>query len=360
MVEEYLDKIEENQEVVDFDSLIRKCKGRGLEKPLTREFFHFRNDNQKFRPQCIECIRENDRKKRAKNPEKFKEKNKKSYHKNKKIQESIDHQIIGGDVILNVRYCKECDEYKELETGFSKIPKSKKDIRQYYDKICKECKRPEINKKQKENWAKNSDIYNVKRKAYRAANPEKIKLYKQNYYQKNKEKIKVKSKNYRLNNKEKYNETRRRYNEKNKKSISIKRLYKINEKRNSDIVFRIRMDMSSMIRQYLKRKNINKAGKSITKHLGYTIKELKLHIESQFEPWMTWENRGKYNSKTWDDTDTSTWTWQLDHIKPHSEFKYLSMEDEDFKECWSLENLRPYPSKQNILEGANRTRHKKG
>jgi hypothetical protein len=28
------------------------------------------------------------------------------------------------------------------------------------------------------------------------------------------------------------------------------------------------------------------------------------------------------------------------------------MEDENFKKCWSLENLRPYSAKQNIIDGA--------
>jgi len=32
-------------------------------------------------------------------------------------------------------------------------------------------------------------------------------------------------------------------------------------------------------------------------------------------------------------------TWQVDHIKSHSEFKYTSMEDEGFKLCWALINL---------------------
>jgi hypothetical protein len=73
---------------------------------------------------------------------------------------------------------------------------------------------------------------------------------------------------------------------------------------------------------------------------------------------MNWNNYGKYDSNSWDDDDSSTWTWQLDHIIPHSTFKYSSMEDEDFKKCWSLDNLRPLSSKQNLIDGINRTRHK--
>lgn len=31
-------------------------------------------------------------------------------------------------------------------------------------------------------------------------------------------------------------------------------------------------------------------------------------------------------------------------------FKQSSMEDEEFKECWALDNLRPLSAKQNLLK----------
>jgi 5-methylcytosine-specific restriction endonuclease McrA len=42
---------------------------------------------------------------------------------------------------------------------------------------------------------------------------------------------------------------------------------------------------------------------------------------------------------------------QIDHIIPHSTFKYISMDDDSFTRCWALENLRPLSSKQNNLKG---------
>lgn len=74
---------------------------------------------------------------------------------------------------------------------------------------------------------------------------------------------------------------------------------------------------------------------------------------------MNWYNYGIYNKNIWDDNDKTTWRWQLDHIIPHSLFKYTSMEDNAFKQCWALTNLRPYSAKNNILDGAKRVRHKK-
>lgn len=87
--------------------------------------------------------------------------------------------------------------------------------------------------------------------------------------------------------------------------------------------------------------------------------ELKEHLEKQFECWMNWKNYGKYDSKVWIENDSSTWTWQIDHIIPQSTFKYTSMENEEFKKCWELNNLRPLSSKQNFMDGVLRVRHEK-
>jgi hypothetical protein len=74
---------------------------------------------------------------------------------------------------------------------------------------------------------------------------------------------------------------------------------------------------------------------------------------------MNWENQGVYRKKAWKDDDATTWRWQIDHIVPHSTFLYTSMEDQSFRDCWKLDNLRPYSAKQNWLDGINRTRHPK-
>lgn len=87
------------------------------------------------------------------------------------------------------------------------------------------------------------------------------------------------------------------------------------------------------------------------------MEKLKRHLEGQFESWMTWDNHGRYDVKTWNDNDQNTWTWQIDHIIPHSKFHYTSMENQEFKDCWALSNLRPYSAKQNVIDGTSRARH---
>lgn len=112
----------------------------------------------------------------------------------------------------------------------------------------------------------------------------------------------------------------------------------------------LRKTISSAILSGLKRANSSKGGGSCFDFLPYTLLELKNHIESLFEPWMTWNNWGQYTTETWDDADSASWTWHLDHIIPHASFKYTTMEEPAFLECWALSNLRPLSAKQNVLD----------
>lgn len=112
-----------------------------------------------------------------------------------------------------------------------------------------------------------------------------------------------------------------------------------------DPVKKLRHSVSNSIRGMLKHKGSYKRKKSIRNFLPYTIEELKLHIESLWEPWMTWDN---YGGKS----DNPEKTWQIDHIIPHSSFYYTSMEDNSFLQCWALSNLRPLEKIENISKGA--------
>lgn len=72
-----------------------------------------------------------------------------------------------------------------------------------------------------------------------------------------------------------------------------------------------------------------------TKLVGYTADQLKIHLERQFLPGMTWDNRGLNG-------------WHIDHIIPISSFSYDSHDHPDFKACWALTNLRPMWAADNI------------
>lgn len=87
----------------------------------------------------------------------------------------------------------------------------------------------------------------------------------------------------------------------------------------------LRCVVSRAITQKLKSHGGSKSG-SILNNLSYTIDELKLHIESKFQPDMNWDNYGK---------------WHIDHIIPDSHFTYDKMSDVGFQLAWSLDNLQP-------------------
>jgi len=77
----------------------------------------------------------------------------------------------------------------------------------------------------------------------------------------------------------------------------------------------------------------NKGGRHWEDLVGYTLKDLKKHLESKFTKGMSWENQGK---------------WHIDHIIPKSSFHFNDYRDEEFKECWALENLQPLWAAENL------------
>lgn len=99
---------------------------------------------------------------------------------------------------------------------------------------------------------------------------------------------------------------------------------------------RIRCAMKANLVARLKQRLINKNQKSTFDVLDYTVDELKTHLESQFKTGMTWDNYGK---------------WEIDHKKPDSLFKYTSIYDDEFKQCWALNNLQPLWKAENASKG---------
>lgn len=182
---------------------------------------------------------------------------------------------------------------------------------------------------------------------------------RQKYVKENKNALLERGRARYSNNIEQERKRSRKYVKNNKMAVKERRKLKARELRKTDPSFNLKSNISRAIRHAFKKNNILKNGKSISNYLGYSMQELKTHIESQFESWMTWNNQGFYNPKTWDNNDQNTWTWQLDHIIPQSDLLYTLMEDENFKKCWALSNLRPLSSKENLERGLQILIHKR-
>jgi len=224
------------------------------------------------------------------------------------------------------KICKICNK-KKIISNFRKRSKG-------YECYCKPCEK-EYNKKScKKRYSKNK----IKRKKYYQDNIKEKKKYNEKYYLSNKSKILA------------YKEKRKHLDKENQRIWSLK-------KRKTDPCFKLRGNVSNAINSMIRKQGETKKGLSCLHYLDYSFYELKIHLESYFEDWMSWDNWGVYKKDKWDDNDSSTWTWQIDHIIPQSCLPYDSFDHPNFKKCWCLNNLRPLSSKQNLLDGTALSRH---
>ena len=110
----------------------------------------------------------------------------------------------------------------------------------------------------------------------------------------------------------------------------------------SDPAFKLKKNASRQVSKTIAKSGASKNNLSILKHVSWNPEQLKAHIENLWEPWMNWNNYGpaKLGEKR----------WNIDHIIPQAALPYVSMTDENFKKCWSLENLRPLEAIANIIK----------
>jgi len=73
------------------------------------------------------------------------------------------------------------------------------------------------------------------------------------------------------------------------------------------------------------------------KIFGFTLVELKKHLENQFTETMNWNNYGSY--------------WWIDRIVPKSAYSYQNVKNNEFHKCWSLKNIRPLPRHEVVIKG---------
>jgi hypothetical protein len=83
----------------------------------------------------------------------------------------------------------------------------------------------------------------------------------------------------------------------------------------------------------------NKGGRSWQDLVGYSIDDLRRHLERQFKDGMTW---GRFLAGE----------VEIDHKIPRSVFNFSHPDDIDFKKCWALKNLQPMWALENRHKGA--------
>ena len=182
------------------------------------------------------------------------------------------------------------------------ICNSIKDINEFYKNQtrCKSCtKQYALNNKGKIKEYKNK---------YRQDNKELLSEKDKHYYLENKHSIRYKQKNYYSENKETIKETQKLYKESNKENIKIYSNKYHTLRRKSDNLFKLKINLRGLIRSSLTNKKFTKKCKT-EDILGISFEEFKLYLESKFEYWMNWENKGLYNGEL-------NYGWDIDHIVP--------------------------------------------
>jgi hypothetical protein len=104
----------------------------------------------------------------------------------------------------------------------------------------------------------------------------------------------------------------------------------------ADPAFAINKRMSAGLLHSL---NTAKGGRKWEALVGYTLADLMTHLEAQFLPGMSWDNRGG---------------WHVDHIRPLCSFEFQTPDDPQFREAWALTNLRPLWAKDNLKKSGRR------
>lgn len=200
-----------------------------------------------------------------------------------------------------MKICSKCKETKEV-IFFYKRKSSKDGLRSQ----CISC--------EKQYKLDNNDRIKDYGKKYKSNNYIKIREKSQQYYSNNKERIIEYSKNYRLNN---------------LLELNFKRNKRRKNKYINDILYYLQENIRASINTSFSKKNYSKSSRTF-EILGCSFEEFKIHLESKFEFWMNWENKGLYNGEL-------NYGWDIDHIIPLSS----ATTEEELTKLNHYTNLQP-------------------
>jgi hypothetical protein len=221
---------------------------------------------------------------------------------------------------MESKICIKCGLEKEISNFYFR-----KDSGNYRNN-CSECSRKksknwyetnrtteEYKKYMQEYAIKNKEKKSEYYKEWYKLNPHKVKKNGNNWRSNNPEKVKNSAVKYKKNNKEKINQQAKEYY-KNNKEVCLQRNKKlVRHKYANDPLYKLKFNLRKLINNSIKRQGYGKLSKSFT-ILGCDFEQFKLHIQSKFQTWMTWENYGGVPT-------CMNERWDIDHIIPVSSAK---------------------------------------
>ena len=214
------------------------------------------------------------------------------------------------------KYLAKAREYKKNNKEKIKEQRKEYDI-QYFKNLTKDKKEKKYEyyrEQRKKNNESKPTPTPEEIETKRLLKKEAVKLSNKKYREKNAKKIKADLKKYYIKNKDKIIKRQIEY-EKNRKK--------------TDIVYYVRRTTSNLIRSAFRTTGVKKITKTES-ILGCSFQQFKEHLESNFEPWMNWDNYGLYNG-------TENYGWDIDHITPISSAKT----EEDVIMLNHYNNLQP-------------------
>jgi len=218
---------------------------------------------------------------------------------------------------MEFKWCRGCNKTRSI-TSFTRQSKTNS----YYRSRCKICIA-----KEKKQYRSNPEI--------RQKHIDYMKEYNPIYHSENKEQLRQIHHDYYESNKEILLQNQKKYYQNHTVECNLRSKEYMKDYRKTRIalepMFRLRAYFSTRMYQSLKG---NKHGMSWEKLVGYTLQDLKTHLESKFDDKMNWDNYGSY--------------WHIDHIVAVALFNYTSYDDEAFKRCWCLQNLQPLYGPDNL------------
>ena len=172
-------------------------------------------------------------------------------------------------------------------------------------------------KSAKKRYQTNKETWLLRNKKWRDENRDWLREYEAKKRAKNRDHIRQRHKKWRDANKESNLDRQREYHKK---------------RRNEDDLFALTLSLRARTWNAFSKKGFARE-KGFCKLLGCTFKEAKAHLESLFQPGMSWENRSE---------------WHIDHIIPLGSAKTV----EDLIALCHYTNLQPLWAKDNLRKGA--------
>ena len=233
---------------------------------------------------------------------------------------------------MKMKICTSCGKEKPATLVFFHTYKRSPDV---VRSVCKVCRSDQSRMNRK----KNPEVVLEQDRRRREANPEKVKENNRKWRAANVERERERGRKRRADNSEQL----RRNSQKWKAGHVEKERERgrMNSKKRHELLYgvdafftlghRVRSAVTKSLRKGTKSQRTFEA-------LGYTIEELRQHIECKFSEGMDWIKflKGEIH---------------LDHIRPMASFKFTSMDDPDFRECWGLHNLQPLWAFDNWSKG---------